>query len=86
MHALLPSLSEEVDLEPHCIAEFRDKGYSVVRGLATEAEVAAYRPALLEAAPRARYDRRPLEERDTYGRAFLPTPNLWRRDPVFWAT
>ena len=81
MHEPLPNLSAEVELEPHCIAEFREKGHSVVRGLATEAEVAAYRPALLEAAPRARYDHRPLEERDTYGRAFVQMPNLWRRDP-----
>ena len=61
LHEPLPNLSAEVELEPHCIAEFREKGHSVVRGLATEAEIAAYRPALLETAPRARYDHRPLE-------------------------
>ena len=52
----------------------------MVRGLASPDEVAAYRPAVLQAAPRSRYDHRPLEERDTYGKAFVQMPNVWQQD------
>lgn len=50
-----------------------------MRGLASADEVAAFRPALVEAGQASRYDHRPLEERDTYGRAFVQMFNLWRR-------
>lgn len=79
--AELPDLSEPRALPEGCVQEFREKGHTVVRGLATPEEVAAYRPALLEAAPRGRYDHRPLSERDTYGKAFVQMVNLWTHDP-----
>lgn len=52
----------------------------MVRGLASPDEVSAYRPFLLEAGAKARYDHRPLEERDTYGKAFVQMFNLWTHD------
>ena len=80
MRASLPDLSDERALPETCREEFRADGHALVRGLASPEEVAAYRPAILEAAPGARYDHRPLEERDTYGRAFVQMMNVWRRD------
>jgi ectoine hydroxylase-related dioxygenase (phytanoyl-CoA dioxygenase family) len=76
----LPDLSEPVDLPASCTQEFRERGHTVVRGLARPDEVAAYRPAILTAAPKGRYDHRPLEERDTYGKAFVQMFNLWTHD------
>jgi len=58
---------------------FQECGHAVVRGLARPAEVAAFRPALLEAAAAGRFEHRPLAQRDTYGRAFLQMCNLWQR-------
>jgi hypothetical protein len=78
--APLPDLSDAYALPAACVREFRAKGHTVVRGLATPAEVAAHRPGLLAAAPKGRYDHRPLEERDTYGKAFVQMVNLWRHD------
>jgi hypothetical protein len=52
----------------------------VVRGLASADELAVYAPAIESAALRHRFEQRPLEERDTYGRAFLQVPNLWADD------
>jgi hypothetical protein len=52
----------------------------VVRGLASADELAVYAPAIESAAQRHRFEQRPLEERDTYGRAFLQVPNLWADD------
>jgi ectoine hydroxylase-related dioxygenase (phytanoyl-CoA dioxygenase family) len=81
MPAVLPDLSSPHVLPEACVREYRERGHTVVRGLAAPEEVAAYRPALLEAAPKGRYDQRPLAERDTYGRAFVQMLNLWTHDP-----
>ena len=75
-----PDLDDPVPLPHGARQHFAERGHVVVRGLASEAEIAAYRPALLEAAPKGRYDHRPLEERDTYGKAFIQMFNLWRHD------
>jgi ectoine hydroxylase-related dioxygenase (phytanoyl-CoA dioxygenase family) len=42
--------------------------------------VAAYRPSLVAAAESRRFERRPLSERDTYGKAFLQMMNIWTVD------
>ncbi len=73
----VPELNDDFALSPDCVDELRKAGHTCVRGLATPEEVAATRPALLEAAPKGRYDHRPLEERDVYGQAFIQMFNLW---------
>ena len=67
-------------LDPDTIRAFRRDGHVRVDGLASPAEVAAFRLAILETGPRCRYDQRPLAERDTYGRAFIQMFNLWTKD------
>jgi ectoine hydroxylase-related dioxygenase (phytanoyl-CoA dioxygenase family) len=76
----LPSLTSAYALSHAQCESFRERGHVVVRGLASAAEVAAYRPAICEAGPKRRYDHRPLEQRDTYGKAFLQMLNLWTVD------
>jgi len=78
----VPSLDDSFELSPQTVESFREHGHVVVRALASSEEVAAYRPGLVEAGQSRRYDHRPLEERDTYGRAFVQMLNLWRADPV----
>ena len=68
-------------LDPSLVARFRRDGHVVVRGVASPAEVAACRPAIQRGAATLRREKRPLEERDTYGRAFLQSCNLWRVEP-----
>src|SRR3954449_1175199 len=75
-----PRLDDPHRLDPACLAEFRDKGHTVVRRLCTPNEIAAFRPAIEDAALAYSRETRPLEERDTYGKAFLQVQNLWRRD------
>jgi ectoine hydroxylase-related dioxygenase (phytanoyl-CoA dioxygenase family) len=77
---MAPDLSTDFELPAASVEEFRSSGHALVRGLATPDEVAAYRPALVAAGERGRYDRRPLEERDTYGKAFVQMFNLWTHD------
>jgi len=78
--ASLPELSTPFALAAEDVTAFRGDGHVVIRGLATAEEVAAFRPALLEAGEAVRHDRRPLSERDTYGKAFVQMFNLWRHD------
>lgn len=77
-----PALDRPHDLDPGIIASFAAKGHAAVRGLASRDEAAAHRPVIETAARERAWDRRPLEERDTYGKAFLQSFNLWRVDPV----
>jgi ectoine hydroxylase-related dioxygenase (phytanoyl-CoA dioxygenase family) len=76
----LPELSEEYRLAEEQVRSFRKNGHVLLRGVASPEEVAAYRPVLTGAAERFNTENRSLEERDTYGRAFLQIMNLWTRD------
>jgi hypothetical protein len=78
--AVLPALEGDRPATEAEIAEFQDKGHAIVRGLASPEEVAAFRPVIREAAERHKRETRPLEERETYGKAFLQIPNLWTKD------
>ncbi len=63
------TLGEAYELDGATVAGFRRDGHAVVRGVASPAEVERYRPAIRRGAERLRHERRPLAERDTYGRA-----------------
>lgn len=76
----LPDLTGDFALPDDCVDAFGRDGHVVVRGLASSAEAAAYRPHVEEAVRSHRRERRPLEERDTYGKAFLQVTNLWTHD------
>ncbi len=76
----LPALTEPHPLEPSAVAEVAEKGHTVVRGLASPAEVAAFCLRIEAAVARHAERAAPLDERDTYGKAFLQVPNLWQRD------
>src|SRR5207248_7537057 len=52
----------------------------LLRGVASAEEIAEFRPLLGDAVKRYTRETRPLEERDTYGKAFLQVMNLWRHD------
>ena len=82
MTTVAPPLDDRFALDPALIDDFDRDGHAVVRGLASPAEAAAYRPAIETAALDTAWDKRPLDQRDTYGKAFLQSFNLWRVDPV----
>jgi hypothetical protein len=67
-------------LSEAAIERFRRDGHVRLDRLACPAEIAAHRPAIVEAGPRGLFDHRPIAERDTYGRAFLQMLNLWTLD------
>jgi ectoine hydroxylase-related dioxygenase (phytanoyl-CoA dioxygenase family) len=61
---------------------YQQDGHIYLSALASPDEVAAYRTAILATAESQRWEHRHLDDRDTYGRAFLQMFNLWRHDPV----
>lgn len=77
----LPDFDRTCELDSETVSAFRERGHAVVRGLAQPSELEAIRPVIERAAVERAWDKRPLEERDTYGKAFLQSFNLWRVDP-----
>jgi ectoine hydroxylase-related dioxygenase (phytanoyl-CoA dioxygenase family) len=76
----LPPLDSPYPLTPEQVAQYREKGHILLRGVLSPDEVAVYRRVILDAAMKHNRETRPLEERDTYGRAFLQIMNLWAVD------
>jgi ectoine hydroxylase-related dioxygenase (phytanoyl-CoA dioxygenase family) len=80
MTTQLPLLNDRYDLAPEAVATFQNNGHVLLRGVAKPEEVAAFRPVVASAVSRFNRESRPLEERDTYGKAFIQVMNLWRED------
>jgi ectoine hydroxylase-related dioxygenase (phytanoyl-CoA dioxygenase family) len=76
----LPSLNETITITHEQKEAFRKNGHTLVKNILNAAEVAAYRDAINEAAYKYNTEKRKLEERDTYGKAFLQIMNLWEVD------
>ena len=80
--ATLPPLDDERVLDAETCNGFRHRGHALVRGLASADEISAWRPEILRVCDRMKYETRPLEERDTYGKAFLQYWGLADEDPL----
>ena len=78
----LPALTEERPVGDEEVAGYRRQGHVTLRGVCSADEVAAYRREIAAAVQRFNPETRPLEERDTYGRAFLQVWNIWLREPA----
>ncbi len=76
----LPSLTDFIEIAPAQAAAFRKNGHTLVKSVLTKDEAAQYRPVINEAAYKFNTEKRKMEERDTYGKAFLQIMNLWELD------
>jgi ectoine hydroxylase-related dioxygenase (phytanoyl-CoA dioxygenase family) len=76
----LPNLSTDCPLTKRQITQYRRDGHILLRTVATQDEVAAFRPVILEARAKYGAEATPLAQRDTYGKAFLKAMNLWPKD------
>jgi ectoine hydroxylase-related dioxygenase (phytanoyl-CoA dioxygenase family) len=76
----LPNLDDEYPVTEEQVAQYRRDGHVLLRGVCSPEEIAAYRTVIHDAVRRLNKEERPLEERDTYGKAFLQTMNLWEED------
>ena len=76
----LPLLESDYPLTREQAAQFRRDGHILLRGVASAAEIAAYRPMILAARDKFGPEATPMAQRDTYGKAFLKGMNLWPKD------
>lgn len=76
----LPALDSTIALDPGIIQEFRNNGHTLIHSLIQGEELDIYRSAINEAAYKYNTEKRKMEERDTYGKAFLQVMNLWEVD------
>ncbi|MEJ7739683.1 MAG: phytanoyl-CoA dioxygenase family protein [Chitinophagaceae bacterium] len=76
----LPSLSEFIRVPKEQIDEFQKNGHTLFRNILSPDELDAFRPVILRAADQQNTEKRKLEDRDTYGKAFLQIMNLWATD------
>ncbi len=72
----LPPLVGEYPLSEEQIQSFRSEGFVILRGVLTSGEIEAYRKEIKRATFELNNEKRKLEERDAYGKAFLQTLNL----------
>jgi len=78
---LLPPALEEIDiLTDEQIRQFRENGHTLTPGLLTTTESNVYAEIIDHAATQFNNETRKMEDRDTYGKAFLQIMNLWRVD------
>ncbi|MEO6851688.1 MAG: phytanoyl-CoA dioxygenase family protein, partial [Mucilaginibacter sp.] len=76
----LPRLNDLKTIPAENVNEFLEKGHTLVQNALSTEEIAAYRPVIVDAAARYNTERRKMQDRDTYGKAFLQIMNLWRSD------
>ncbi len=77
---VLPNLDNTIQLSDELIQQFRKEGHALTRHLLSPEEAAQYRDVIVAAADKYNTEKRKLEDRDTYGKAFLQIMNLWRHD------
>src|SRR5450631_3114852 len=76
----LPSLNNFIEIAPEQVQSFRKNGHTLINGILSTKEAAVYRTVINEAAYKYNTEKRKMEERDTYGKAFLQIMNLWEQE------
>lgn len=80
MEKELPPLNEYKQISRQEIEYFRENGHVLISDILNNQEVREYAPVIESAASKYNTEKRKLEDRDTYGKAFLQIMNLWRHD------
>lgn len=75
-----PDLSQPYELTDVQIHAYQTNGHILLRGVAKDQEVQAYRQLITKSTEEMAKTYKPLSERDTYGKAFIQNMNLWVGD------
>ena len=76
----LPPLDSPYPLTDEQITGYRKEGFALLRAVASRDEAAAYRTFITGLTEEYARGYKPLDQRDTYGKAFIQLTNLWQRD------
>lgn len=77
---MLTSLNDKANITEDQVQQFRNNGHLLTPHLLSTDEAAECRKIINNAAYKYNTEKRPLAERDTYGKAFLQIMNLWEVD------
>jgi len=78
----MPDIDSPVLLTENARKQFENNGYIRLNGLFSEGALQFFGQRITETTIRLNTENRPLDERETYDRAFLQVMNLWRNDPI----
>ncbi|WP_274364738.1 phytanoyl-CoA dioxygenase family protein [Paenibacillus thermotolerans] len=73
----LPPLESDYELTKEQIQSYQEKGHIYLKGVAAPEEIDVYGRIISDKVKELNYHDKPLEERDTYGKAFIQICNLW---------
>lgn len=76
----LPQLEANYAISTQQQLDYQKNGHVLLRNILSAEEIAVYRDIIVDAADRFNTEKRKMEERDTYGKAFLQIMNLWEVD------
>lgn len=80
MTTTVSALDQTLKLTEQQTHAFRNDGHTLLRNVLEVNELLFYKDAIVQAAARHNSEKRKMEERDTYGKAFLQIMNLWEVD------
>jgi ectoine hydroxylase-related dioxygenase (phytanoyl-CoA dioxygenase family) len=75
-------LDTAYELDPAAIERFDEQGFAKLPNVLGPDTIAAYEPEITSKVIELNTQHLPLDERDTYGKAFLQVVNLWRHSDV----
>ena len=76
----LPALDTDYALAPAQLDEYRENGHIKLTAVCNRDEIVRYHRIINEVALKHSNETRDLDERDTYGKAFIQVTNLWEVD------
>lgn len=79
---MLAELDAPYALTPAQIADFREQGFIKLKNVFSPALLEHYGKEISDWVVRLNQQTKPLDQRDTYGKAFLQIMNLWTKSPV----
>lgn len=75
----LPLLEDSYTLSQKELEGYQRDGHIALRGVASEAEIHVYEPIISNLVKTLNRQDKPLDQRDTYGKAFIQISNLWEQ-------
>ncbi|RKN86320.1 phytanoyl-CoA dioxygenase family protein [Paenibacillus ginsengarvi] len=79
---IYPELGSDYRIEKEQYQSYLEKGHIVLRGVAIPEEAMIYRNEICDQVRKLNPHQKDLNDRDTYGKAFIQVGNLWRQSKV----
>jgi ectoine hydroxylase-related dioxygenase (phytanoyl-CoA dioxygenase family) len=77
---IIPELEANYQVSESQHTDYQKNGHILLRNILNKIEAQQYREIIVETAQKFNTEKRKMEERDTYGKAFLQIMNLWEVD------